>query len=123
LQFDSPETVYARPATARVAQLTGAVTLVSGTASGEVAQTALGAIPLLDSAEGKVTVAVRPEAVQFVAADGGPGRLVGRRYVGGGYRLTVRMAEMDVVVETVGGSVPALGTAGKLVIPKPCPVF
>ncbi len=123
LQFDTPEAVYHRPATAGVARLTGAVTFVPGTAKGQSAETALGALPLLDPAEGAVTLAIRPEAVRFEPEAGGPGALVGRRYLGGRYRLTVRQGAVEAVVDWPTGAAPAVGSRGRLTVLSPCPVF
>jgi len=123
LQFDAPEAVYNRPVSAGAARLTGPVTLVSGVGKGESAETALGMIPLHHAKEGALTVAIRPEAAGFEPAEAGPGKLVGRRYLGGRYSLTVRQGDVDVVVDWASDAAPALGSEGRLAILRPCPAF
>lgn len=122
LQFDTPERVYGRPKTSTAARLTGALTLIEGVAAGAMAATAFGNVPLLDAAEGTVTVVIRPETARFEPAADGPAVLVGRRYLGGRYCLTVRQSEVDAVVDWSLDEAPPLGSRGRLVVERPSAV-
>ena len=60
-QVATPHELYRRPVDRWIASFVGDVNLVPGTASGSVAETALGSLPLRDSSDGAVEVLVRPE--------------------------------------------------------------
>lgn len=61
VQQDPPNVIYEHPADRWVAGFVGDAAIIPGTASGRVAQTSLGKIPLSRSASGMVDVLVRPE--------------------------------------------------------------
>ena len=63
VQIGSPAEIYQKPATPWVAAFIGAVSMYPAEADGDVARTDFGSIPLLDSHQGPVEVAVRPEDV------------------------------------------------------------
>jgi iron(III) transport system ATP-binding protein len=70
VQQSTPGVLYARPATPWVADFVGDANLVAGHGRGDRAETALGAIPLLEPAEGAVRVLLRPEEIDLAAVGG-----------------------------------------------------
>jgi iron(III) transport system ATP-binding protein len=62
-QAGPPDEVYARPASAEVAQFLGEAVLLSGDAAGSVVHCELGELPLAVPATGPVTVLLRPEQI------------------------------------------------------------
>ncbi|NLE51440.1 MAG: TOBE domain-containing protein, partial [Chloroflexi bacterium] len=58
-----PRVLYEAPVSRQVAQFLGDANLISGTARGRVAETALGDVPLRTAADGAVEVMIRPEAL------------------------------------------------------------
>jgi iron(III) transport system ATP-binding protein len=70
VQAAPPAELYARPASPWVAAFVGDANLVDGAASGTSAQTPLGTVPLLEPADGRVRVLVRPEMVRLDAGNG-----------------------------------------------------
>ncbi len=78
-QVGTPEEVYARPASAAVAQFLGEAVLLPGDADGATVTCALGTLPLAAPADGPRTVLLRPEQLELVpvapsATGSGPGR-------------------------------------------------
>lgn len=67
VQQASPAEVYTHPATPWVAGFVGDANLVPGAVAGDVAASALGALPLAEAATGEVVVLVRPEHVALQA--------------------------------------------------------
>ena len=70
MQTGSPAEIYQNPATPWVAAFVGAVSMYPGVATGDIAETDFGPVPLLKPANGSVEVAVRPEAVTLRTGDG-----------------------------------------------------
>jgi iron(III) transport system ATP-binding protein len=68
-QTGSPDEIYARPVTPEVALFTGQGTLLSGSATEEIASTELGPVSLRIPREGAVRLLVRPEQIR--CGDGG----------------------------------------------------
>lgn len=68
-QVGSPPEVYQQPTSAFVASFLGRSNLVSGNASGLVAQTYLGPVQLQQPANGPVVLSIRPEQLAFATAD------------------------------------------------------
>jgi len=64
-QLGNPVEVYLHPHTAFVAGFLGRTNLLRGTATGMVATTALGPVPLAQSATGRVVLSLRPEHLAF----------------------------------------------------------
>ncbi len=62
-QIGPPAEVYSRPASAEVAQFLGEAVLLPGHASGRLAHTELGDVPIATPARGAVTVMLRPEQI------------------------------------------------------------
>ena len=87
-QVDTPERVYATPATPFVATFVGVANLLRATVDGELATTPLGTVRLIDGpGTGRALVVIRPEHVDLEpAADptavGVAGRIAGRRFAG-----------------------------------------
>jgi iron(III) transport system ATP-binding protein len=74
VQQAPPAALYARPATAWVATFVGDANLVDGTASGDVAATAVGSVALEPGTpDGPVRVVVRPEEIRLAPLDGDDG--------------------------------------------------
>lgn len=94
-QLGTPEEVYARPATAFVANFLGRSNLLSGQAQGQWVQTALGSLPLAEIRSGTVMLSVRPEQIEFTAG-GTPVTVLEREYGGKDtlYTLAVGSPEM-----------------------------
>ncbi len=88
-QVGAPSELYIRPVDPDLAGFVGEANLVDGTAADGVVTTAFGVLPLEESlvmsARGPVTVLIRPEQVEVVAATvgrGPTGRLVGTEFRG-----------------------------------------
>jgi iron(III) transport system ATP-binding protein len=69
VQAAPPAELYAHPASPWVATFVGDANLVDGTASGDHADTPIGAVPLAQPAHGDVRVLVRPEMVKLLPGD------------------------------------------------------
>jgi iron(III) transport system ATP-binding protein len=74
-QLGSPEEVYARPASAAVAQFLGEAVLLPGDCQGATVRCALGVLPLAEPAHGPGTVLLRPEQLELVPQDAAGGQL------------------------------------------------
>jgi iron(III) transport system ATP-binding protein len=114
-QVDTPERIYAEPATPFVATFIGVANLLRGSVEGTAAETALGPVQLVsETATGRALVLIRPEHVdlepdQDQAHDDGAGptgiaaRILQRRFAGaelhyevavdGGLRLWVEAGQ------------------------------
>lgn len=111
-QAGTPEEVYARPATRWVAGFLGAAEVVSGDASGDVAETELGRLVLDAPVEGPVDVLLRPESVAVVAcAEAGEGayggvrgRVLSRSFFGHDQLLSVELSSGRRLRSRVVGS-------------------
>jgi iron(III) transport system ATP-binding protein len=101
-QVDTPERVYARPASAFVARFLGRTNLVSAQAHGAVAQTCFGTIPIRPRAEGAVTLSIRPEHLALVRARRGDGHgvIIEREFHGHDLSYRVRVGDVDYQVRT-----------------------
>ena len=71
VQIGSPAEIYQKPANPWVAAFIGAVSMYPADADGHIAHADFGSIPLLDSHQGPVEVAVRPEDVELRPDTGG----------------------------------------------------
>ena len=102
-QVGTPESVYAAPRNSFVASFLGGTNLLPGTASGDIASTALGSIPLVRPASGPVLVSLRPEALRLVPGTesqaGGPDvQVLAREFQGHGVGFTVKSGGMELTV-------------------------
>lgn len=104
-QVGPPQEVYARPRTAFVANFLGRSNLLSGTAVGLTARTALGDVPLAEAAQGPVLVSVRPEHLAFArpGEDGTPVTILAREYKGHDVTYTVRLGNQELLVHDASG--------------------
>jgi iron(III) transport system ATP-binding protein len=66
VQADSPETLYHRPVSPRVATFVGDAQFVDGAAAGRRVLTELGDLPLTRAMDGPVQVMIRPEQIRLV---------------------------------------------------------
>jgi putative spermidine/putrescine transport system ATP-binding protein len=100
-QIAEPSELYARPATAFVAEFVGTMNRVPGQLDGETA-TALGAtVPVQGETAGlagEVDVLVRPEGLRLDAQPGGNGIVTDRTFLGATTRVSVRLSG-DVAVK------------------------
>ena len=69
-QFGTPAELYARPVDPWVAQFVGEANLIVGIATGGVATTAVGQVPLSTEHEGTVDVLLRPEDLSIESGNG-----------------------------------------------------
>ncbi len=98
-QIGTPEELYASPQTQFVAAFIGGANILEGTANGNTAETAIGAIPVTSPCHGPVTIALRPEHVQLTSGgDGVVGRVVGRHFHGHDVSLQVRLNNTTLTV-------------------------
>ncbi len=103
LQFDTPETIYNRPASPDVARMFGAPNLLEARATpdGQLVHAAFGlqfAVCHPASAGAAVTVMLRPEALRLFPADG-PAVVTSLLYLGKTVLYTLRAAEEELRVE------------------------
>lgn len=117
VQLDTPERVYDEPVDAATAARLGPCALLAGQARGEVADTALGPVPLARAATGAVSLVVRPEQARF-EADAGEHEVTGQAFVGRGFRLRVRAEGAEVLVDASAPVRP--GQRGRVVVAGPC---
>ncbi|WP_373354651.1 ABC transporter ATP-binding protein [Pseudoroseicyclus sp. CXY001] len=97
-QAGPPEEIYARPATREVARFFGIETFLTGTATGQTAETPLGPLTLAAPAEGPVTLAIRPESIRPGPGENGvTARLLEAEYLGTATRLTLDAAGQRLV--------------------------
>ncbi|MFD9663170.1 ABC transporter ATP-binding protein [Rhodococcus sp. NPDC059968] len=101
-QCAAPAELYARPATAFVAEFVGTMTRVPGyTVDGGTTVEVLGRRLPVDGpghgADRDVDVLVRPESVQLTAEPDGTARVTGITFLGSVTRLTVRLADGTTV--------------------------
>ena len=98
LQTDAPETLYAAPHSAFVADFVGRANLLDGVMQpgGTMVQTALGALPCVgDIAGGSVRVVVRPEALRLVAPgpDAPEATVIGSAFLGDVVEYELKLGE------------------------------
>ncbi len=116
LQCAPPEEVYRQPATAQVATLTGDAIFIDGQASGQVAQTALGAIKLGRQAQGAVSILVRPEQLRFAPNPEGQSTVHARRFQGARYDLSLQTPAGPMPMEFAGVQAPERGARGDVTL-------
>lgn len=123
-QHETPEHVYHSPANKAVAQMTGLVSFVPGIARGQVAETALGNIPLACSAEGEGWVVVRPEMAVFKETKQSNQMteicVTARSFHGRCYRLACQTPCGEVLVEWQNTTMLELGQHGAIEFKTPC---
>jgi iron(III) transport system ATP-binding protein len=102
VQFDTPQSMYTRPATKAIAQFIGEANFVPAHANGTRAQCALGEMTLLTPAQGAVELLIRPEMLHLHPADEGvPAQVLWSEYYGHYQRIGIVLADnTSLVVRT-----------------------
>nr|WP_221269737.1 ABC transporter ATP-binding protein [Deinococcus budaensis] len=120
-QIGPPHEVYAHPRTAFVANFLGRSNLLSGTAAGLTARTALGDLPLAEAAHGPVMVSVRPEHLAFArpGEEGAAVTILAREYKGHDVTYTVGLGQHELLVHTAGGEVWPEGEQVRVRVTQP----
>jgi putative spermidine/putrescine transport system ATP-binding protein len=105
-QLAPPTDVYARPATAFVAEFVGLSNRLAGVVSGSTVTVRGRDLPLVDlsTPAGPVTALVRPEAVTLVAdgsAESGPltGTVIASTFLGATSRVTVDLGDTTILAQ------------------------
>ncbi|MBW5486115.1 ABC transporter ATP-binding protein [Streptomyces bambusae] len=130
-QIATPAELYARPATAFVAEFVGTMSRIPGRlrpagasgTSGAASVEVLGRRLLVDgtppeaagTADAEVDVLVRPESVQVAADDAGPARVLATSFLGATVRLTVALPDGTRVKADLPAHEAAALTAGAAV--------
>ncbi|MFC4031664.1 ABC transporter ATP-binding protein [Streptomyces polygonati] len=105
-QCAAPEELYARPATAFVAEFVGTMSRIPATRAGQDEVEVLGRRLPVDGAvpaDGELDVLVRPEALRIVIDGEGASRVVNAAFLGAITRLTVRLGDGTEVKIDVPG--------------------
>ncbi len=102
VQIAKPADLYAHPATPWVAGFVGDANLLDGSADGDVARTAIGAVPLLTATHGAVTVLLRPEELRLTPGGDTIVELI--EYYGHDTIYLVQLAMGPLVRVRVGGA-------------------
>jgi len=123
-QVAEPARLYARPATAFVAEFVGTMNrLPAELGGGGTAVTALGVtVPVQEGgpSSGPVDALVRPENLTVAAAEGGNGIVSGRAFLGAVTRVAVLLSgDTEVSVDVPSPAAPAMspGTAVQVGLP------
>jgi putative spermidine/putrescine transport system ATP-binding protein len=123
-QVAEPAELYARPATAFVAEFVGTMNrLPAELGSGGTTVTVLGVtVPAQDGgpASGRVDALVRPENLTIATAEAGNGIVTGRTFLGAVTRVAVRLSgdtEVAVDVSSAAAAAMAPGTAVQVGLP------
>jgi putative spermidine/putrescine transport system ATP-binding protein len=112
-QIGAPADVYARPATAFVADFVGLTNRVPGVAAGGTAAVLGTEVPLIDGSDtGDVVVLVRPEALDVTADPEGDARVVAASFLGAVGRVRVRMPDDGLLIAQVPSGAVADLTPG-----------
>lgn len=119
-QHDTPERVYHCPINKAVAQMVGLVSFVPAVAKGDMAETALGNIPLASHFIGEGWVAIRPEMAVFKPETSGSCKVIARSFHGHCYRLTCQTSVGEILVEWNYLEMPAFGQCGEIEFIQPC---
>jgi iron(III) transport system ATP-binding protein len=100
VQIGPADLIYRQPATAFVASFLGRANVLEGQAHGAEVDTILGALPLLEPAEGYTQVAVRPEQIRLVADPTAAATVELREFRGHDQLYRVRLGEEALTVIT-----------------------
>lgn len=91
LQIGTPREVYLQPRQKAVAAFVGDANFINGYARGDVAETEIGNIPLLQPQEGQVEVLLRPEMLSLEADDNSPYQVQHVQFLGYGQLIDVQI--------------------------------
>ena len=99
-QVGTPEELYNEPRTSFVAAFIGGANILQGEGRGDCAMTIIGRIPLDREATGPVTVAIRPEHIEMIAAENSSdgGEIIYRKFHGHDVTIGVRIGETTITV-------------------------
>ncbi len=130
-QIATPSELYARPATAFVAEFVGTMNRVPGHYDGRDEVSVLGSVVPVhgerpDGLTGQVDVLVRPEGLTIEAADGGNGIVTDRTFLGSLTRLTVLLSgDVAVKVDKTSTAAASLvpGSSVRIGVPAGEPVL
>ncbi|MEV7783688.1 ABC transporter ATP-binding protein [Kitasatospora sp. NPDC088351] len=122
-QCATPSELYARPATAFVAEFVGTMSRIPCTRTADGVEV-LGRRHAVDGtapAEGELEVLVRPENVSLAPAGDGPALVVSASFLGAVTRLTVRLAdgtEVKADLPTEAAATLPIGSRAALTLPE-----
>jgi putative spermidine/putrescine transport system ATP-binding protein len=123
-QCAPPAELYARPATAFVAEFVGTMNRLGGRMTGAGTVEVLGRrMAVLEDAPqgaGEVDVLVRPEAVVVTADTEGAGQVIATSFLGAVTRLTVRLADgSEAKADVATHDAAALGAGARVTLTLP----
>ena len=122
-QCATPSELYARPATAFVAEFVGTMSRIPCVRSGDGVEV-LGRRHAVDGtvpADGELHVLVRPENVVLTPAGNGPALVVAASFLGAVTRLTVRLAdgtEVKTDLPTEAAAALPIGSTADIALPE-----
>ena len=119
LQLGAPEEVYARPASAFVAQFLGRTNLTPGLGRGAMAETPLGLAPLATPAQGEILLSLRPETLGLERDGEGEGEVVGREFKGHDATYWVLAGGREWQIDAMGEPLMELGARVKIRVKAP----
>jgi putative spermidine/putrescine transport system ATP-binding protein len=130
-QLAPPTEVYARPATAFVAEFVGLTNRLPGAVSGTVVTVRGHDLPLVDQSTppGPVTALVRPEAVTLAAdsaAESGPltGTVITTTFLGATSRVTVDLGDTTILAQLPTSDASELSAGSRVALSiRPDPVL
>jgi putative spermidine/putrescine transport system ATP-binding protein len=130
-QLAPPTEVYARPATAFVAEFVGLTNRLAGTVSGTVVTVRGRDLPLVetDTPPGPVTALVRPEAVSLASgapAEAGPlaGTVIATTFLGATSRVTVDLGDTTIMAQLPTADAAELTAGSRVTLSiRPDPVL
>jgi putative spermidine/putrescine transport system ATP-binding protein len=130
-QLAPPTEVYARPATAFVAEFVGLTNKLAGTVSGTTVTVRGQDLPLVETTTppGPVTALVRPEAVTVAAGstdDGGPltGAVIATTFLGATSRVTVDLGDTTIMAQLPTADAAELTAGSRVTLSiRPDPVL
>ncbi len=114
VQIGSPDEIYRNPVSAFVASFMGRSNILRGTASGMVALTEFGSLPLSRAANGAVALSVRPEQIMLEPDPDGPASVVGREFRGHDQLYWVQEGERCMQVISGAGATFEVGSRVRL---------
>jgi iron(III) transport system ATP-binding protein len=99
-QIGTPEELYRNPKTRFVAAFIGGANILTGTAQGNHAETAIGSVELDREANGPIAVALRPEHIVLSDENGKlpTGEITNRMFHGHDVTMKVRVGETTITV-------------------------
>ena len=130
-QLAPPTEVYARPATAFVAEFVGLTNKLAGTVSGAVVTVRGRDLPLVETSTppGPVTALVRPEAVSLAsgaAAEASPltGTVIATTFLGATSRVTVDLGDTTILAQLPTADAAELTAGSRVTLSiRPDPVL